>query len=830
MGQLKYLLLAALVAMGAYGLFHERLLAEPLWTPEGRTRFLVFSAIYWVAAGVLWRFGRRWLAPAAAAFVLGWTIWWCGLLAPLATLYLLGSCFFLGRIFWRESDAATAILLGLAGWMFAIWIALHFAVNTPLVYWIAFAIPYLAAPRRLAYARGSDTGVEGGLQPARGFSLAPPSGTKVPRGLKSALQKLLAVNPLLLYFLLAYWLATLKPEVSADALSMHLALPMAVARDHRWAFDFRQYSWALMPAGGDAFFTAAYLLGGEAAARLANFGLFVLICAAIYYASRRSLAAALFASTPLAFLVTGSLFVENVWAALILGGVLALIRYDQGGKPQDMRAAGALFGAALATKLTAAVFLLPASVLAVYAAWKRKQAWPLIAAAALLALFALPPYGYAWAKSGNPVFPFANAVFRSPDFDTTQSFSDPRFAAPLSWRTPYDVSFRTGTYLEGRGGGGGFQYFLLLAPAAIFVRRRSAQLCLAVAAAGAILIFAFLPYLRYLYPALPLFSIAFGGLLDSGDTSPGGLPRKPRHNGTLLLARVAGPVPLWPTAFAALAALNAWFLSAAGWYDRDFALFRKSQIASYLESAAPERALIDRLNREDSGEPAALFSSDTIAGLHARAYSAGWHTWAFWEEMGRARTSSEVAAILRRLGIRHIIAPASERGDQPAIESFLHEWAEPDGPRTGRMALFRLRDSPVTIPRALTSLPPGQYDDLDEHIEYNGPWIHDRQFVAASQGTLTYCDVSGAGLRLEFEGAEIDYIFTTAPNRGIAEVSIDGVARARIDMYSRQTRWRAHRLFEGLGAGPHLFEVRVRNEKNPASSGTFVDLDAVVVR
>jgi hypothetical protein len=189
-----------------------------------------------------------------------------------------------------------------------------------------------------------------------------------------------------------------------------------------------------------------------------------------------------------------------------------------------------------------------------------------------------------------------------------------------------------------------------------------------------------------------------------------------------------------------------------------------------------------------------------------------------------------VAAILRRLGIRHIIAPASERDDLPEIESFLHEWAEPNGPRSDRMALFRLRDSPATIPRALTSLPPGQYDDLDESIEYSGRWIHDRQFAAASQGTLTYCDVPGAGLRLAFNGTQIDYIFTKARNRGIAEVSIDGVESARIDMYSQRTQFRAHRLFEGLGAGPHVFEVRVHNEKNPASAGTFVDLDAVVVR
>ncbi len=41
-------------------------------------------------------------------------------------------------------------------------------------------------------------------------------------------------------------------------------------------------------------------------------------------AVRAALAATLFASTPLVQLVTGSLFVENVWAALILGAALAL--------------------------------------------------------------------------------------------------------------------------------------------------------------------------------------------------------------------------------------------------------------------------------------------------------------------------------------------------------------------------------------------------------------------------------------------------------------------------------------------------------------------------
>ncbi len=54
---------------------------------------------------------------------------------------------------------------------------------------------------------------------------------------------------LLLFVLMAHWLVALvKPEISADRTSMHLALPMEVAHEGRWAFDFQQYTWALILA------------------------------------------------------------------------------------------------------------------------------------------------------------------------------------------------------------------------------------------------------------------------------------------------------------------------------------------------------------------------------------------------------------------------------------------------------------------------------------------------------------------------------------------------------------------------------------------------------
>ena len=87
---------------------------------------------------------------------------------------------------------------------------------------------------------------------------------------------------------------------------------------------------------------------------------------------------------------------------------------------------------------------------------------------------------------------------------------------------------------------------------------------LAMGGTATLLVFAFLHNLRYLYPALPLFSIALGGLLTEG--------------ACVFIA-------------AALIALNMWFLPASGWYHNDFALFRRDDVARVIEISAPERNL-----------------------------------------------------------------------------------------------------------------------------------------------------------------------------------------------------------------------------------------------
>jgi hypothetical protein len=349
------------------------------------------------------------------------------------------------------------------------------------------------------------------------------------------------------------------------------------------------------------------------------------------------------------------------------------------------------------------------------------------------------------------------------------------------------------------------------------MRKRAQWLTFAIGASGAAILLIVLPNLRYLYPALPLLSIALSVLLAAS-------PR------VKLGVAAAG--------FAALAAVNFWFLGASGWYHKDFAVFRKADAAQYLNQSVPDRLLIERLNREAPGQSVAFFSTDATAGLYGRAYTDTWHNNAYWLRLLHARGAPEIAAVMREYDIRHIVAPASLKVQFPVMETFLREWAEPDNAPDGpahagpgsTFALFRLRQTRETAPRELGLFPTGEFDDLDERIEYNGAWMHDRQFPETRNQSVSYSDVPGDWLRLSFTGSGITYIFTEALNRGTAVVLIDGKERARIDQYSAQTKWQVSRAFDGLGAGTHTLELRVGDGKNSRSTGAFVDLDGIVVR
>ena len=261
------------------------------------------------------------------------------------------------------------------------------------------------------------------------------------------------------------------------------------------------------------------------AARLLNFAILLVLLGLLHRAVRRWvspgaawLLVTLFATTPMVQLVTGSLFVENLLAAFVLGMMIALWRFGESGRmPLSVPRGGPrrhchgdqirrhrLPGARARLRRGGSV-----------AAQEEGGArWGL--ALGLLLLTAAPPYAIAWVKTGNPIFPFRNDRFHSRQLDPKADIRDIRFHEPLTWNTPYDLTFRSNRYYEGQHGSFGFQY-LVIAPLALLTLlvspRRQAVGAAVVAVTAILLVLNTEPNARYLYPALPLLFVPLAALL-----------------------------------------------------------------------------------------------------------------------------------------------------------------------------------------------------------------------------------------------------------------------------------------------------------------------------
>jgi hypothetical protein len=810
--------LAALLAAALVAFFSLRLWRQPIWSDAGRSRFLIALAAALILTAVLHRARSLLLVLGLGAAAFLYTLAAVGAAATLGAAYWLGGVWCLGRRVLRllrlrpAGGGVPALLLelplGLALVSFGMgataWLPIHRA-------WVHLLWPglALALEARAVYAA---------LRSLR---------TAVSR--RTSLAGYLASVPVA-FLVFVYWQAALMPEVSADGLAMHLNIAAWIAAHGSFHFDVSRAVWAVMPMAGDWLYASAYLAGGEAAARLVNLAFLLLLAGFVYSLARRCLESAgallvvaLFLSTPLAYLVTGSMFVENAWTLFLMAAVAAVERWIEAKEQRWLWVAGALAGSAVAGKFGAlgCVLALAVGVSLALVGRKRMHAG-LLAGAAVFVLFAAPPYLQALIRTGNPMFPYFNHVFRSPLLDASQPLRDTRFPAYLRPDLLYQITFHSHRFLDSLDGTSGFQLFVLW-PVALLALRRRLPYWVTVAAVAAplilLVVFAALAYLRYVYPVYVLAAVLAAWLLAE-----------------------AGRYSRWLGRAAAGAAIlcvlgNTWMLGAASGNNGDFALnlvFDPAARERFLSSAAPERVLIQYLNQTAPGQPAVFMNSNATAGLLGRAYTDTWHTPDFEQMLSRTRSTGELLGEFNRLGIRYLFANVA--GDHLAIHhSTVRTLVAACGQierEVAGLALVRLRDdcAPAFFDQRSTAVAqPGLYDDRSPSIEYAGDWYLDDGFREAAQGTLSYTNRPGLAFEFRFEGTRVTWVFTRAFNRGKARVFLDGTEVSVLDLYSRVTAWQQRRTFLAGGPGPHLLRVELLPEKNPASTDTTVDVDLLIV-
>jgi len=779
----------ALLVLFLFGLASQRLFAQQVWMPEGLVRLAWFGGAYGAWALAVLSFKPRWFVRATLAAAFIGTAILAGVQAPLAVLFLFASAWAMGRL--CGLDGVLALLAGLSLCSLLIGFAVLLPVNYPVVYAVAFAVPLvLQRGRLLELWRAED------VEPKGRWALAA-----------------------LGFVLLMHLAVVLGPEVSADGLAMHLAIPASIHAHHQWTFDVRETAWAVFPMAGDWGFTAAYILGGEAAARLFSFGMLLSAAFLVFRLSRRVLpaapallSAALFASSPMVQLVTGSLFIENYWAAMLMGAVTAMVRYEENGERRDALTAAVLLGAALAAKYGTLAYLAPTLIL-LGLELRRRRALRLFAAiVALILLFGAPPYLGALVQTGNPVFPFFNHIFKSPYFESGAPFVDARFPTPSAIPALFDLTFRTARHFEGQNGGWTFYCFLFAPLAVLLLRPRRADpgwMATAVGIPAAVLALASQGNVRYLCPVLPLCTVAAAAVL--ADLKQRGV--------VCYRATLAAAVTLL--------ALNVYFMPASGGYHKQFFVFGRDHVESYLAHCAPVRKVVAWLNEKHPGEPVVFIETNQIAGLTGRALTTTWHNAAFYSEITAAGTPQQSLDTIRQLGIRLIVAPAAaNQVSHVALRRMVTGCTRPEFSYAGWQVRTPTEGPPSALPPAV--LPRGTYDDLDPRIEYLGRWDSGR-FDAAANGSITYSNGPGDLLRVAFQGTGIAWTYTKAFNRGLAEVRIDGNRVGVVDLYSKQPLWRTSSRFAGLAAGAHVLEVRVLGTKAAAATDCFIDVDALVV-
>jgi hypothetical protein len=113
---------------------------------------------------------------------------------------------------------------------------------------------------------------------------------------------------------------------------------------------------------------------------------------------------------------------------------------------------------------------------------------------------------------------------------------------------------------------------------------------------------------------------------------------------------------------------------------------------------------------------------------------------------------------------------------------------------------------------------------------YSGAWT-DEALTSAYGGTLRYAEAAGSNSLLTTTGSDVGWVAHKGPNRGKAEVWVDGIMVTTVDLYAatEMPRKVAYSTMLASASSPHTLKVSVTGLKRTASSGKRVDVDAFVV-
>ena len=364
------------------------------------------------AAGIappLWSLGLPFLAGGVAVTAFSGSV---GAAVSLAWLLVVPAA--LGHSLWQRlgrrgavpgpPPPAAAFALGIAALgLLARLIGLVHLAHPAFVLAVLVALPLLLR-------RGAWSIVEAAIRRTRAAVRLPPAAALL-AGTLGAL-------------LLAQWIASVAPEVGGDSTGGRVALPAIWLRDG-FIGAKREIVLSYMSIGAESFFMLLMPLAGYVVAKVAAFACLLVIIGTVAGRSCRwgnawALGAAVaFAASTIVWWQFIWGFCDLLQVALLLGCAASLQRWCRRGDDRLLVAAGLLAGASASIKLNGVLFMVAAASLPLAVLLRRgRGVVPAIVASLKAAVPAILMVAPALVRSayltGNPVFPFANSLFRSP--------------------------------------------------------------------------------------------------------------------------------------------------------------------------------------------------------------------------------------------------------------------------------------------------------------------------------------------------------------------------------------------------------------------------------
>ena len=225
-----------------------------------------------------------------------------------------------------------------------------------------------------------------------------------------------------------------------------------------------------------------------------------------------------------------------------------------------------------------------------------------------------------------------------------------------------------------------------------------------------------------------------------------------------------------------------------------------------------------------------LVSDNDLADARGTVYQNNWHQWDNWMKIQNAVNLPQMIDLVNTWKLQYFIGRSEARNspdESRGLRKFLAQCTENEFEHDG-VYLAKLNGRCAEVPEP-TPVPPGTYDDFDPALRFHGRWLHGDEFRPALQGTVSYSDTKGAEAALVFEGQALTYVFTRAPNRGFAEVLIDGVSKGVLDLYAPQVAWQSRYRVCCLAPGRHIAVIRTLGQARKEATGRFVDLDGLIV-